>query len=169
MTRQFDFGNYSDVARLGVGDNILDLFLCVETAVRNSVADVWREIALFYGLGPLRSDLGQARILFDLDPPALVVRQMPVKVVELVLRHQIDVLLDEIDRHEVARDIEMHATVLETVYIFDLDDRYRRRSFSPDREKLAESLYGIKESGAASRRELSTVCSDTKCVTVARR
>ena len=42
------------------------------------------------------ADLGQARVLRDLEPPALVVGQMPAEHVELVQRHPVDVAQDEL-------------------------------------------------------------------------
>ena len=53
---------------------------------------------------PPRADLRELRVLLDLDAPALVVGEVPVERVQLVQRHQVDVLLHELLRHEVARD-----------------------------------------------------------------
>ena len=39
---------------------------------------------------------------------------MPVEIIELVLRHQVDVLLHKLNRHKMPTDIEMHAAVRET-------------------------------------------------------
>ena len=75
---------------------------------------------------PLRADLGQLRIFLDLDPPALVLGQVPVKIIELILRHQVDVLFNELDRHKMPRDIEMHAAVAETSCSLILPARNRR-------------------------------------------
>jgi hypothetical protein len=36
---------------------------------------------------------------------------MPVKVIELVLRHQIDEFFDEVDRLKMTGDIEMHPAI----------------------------------------------------------
>ena len=65
-------------------------------------------------LRPFRADLGQLWIFLDLDPPTLVVRQVPVKVVELILRHQVDVLFNKLDRHKMPTDVEVHTAVTKT-------------------------------------------------------
>ena len=48
----------------------------------------------------------QLRILLDLQPPRLVVGEMPVKDIELVQRHPVDELLDVLRRLIVTRGIE---------------------------------------------------------------
>jgi hypothetical protein len=68
---------------------------------------------------PPRADLRQPRILQDLDAPALVFRQVPVEHVEAVEREQIDVSLDEIDREEMPRGVEVHAAVCEARRVVD--------------------------------------------------
>ena len=114
VTGQLDLGDDRDVASLRVSDDIFDLLLRVETLDRHTVALEGRRIPPKQGLAPLRPDLGQFRVLLDLDPPALIIRQMPMKSIELILRHQIDVLLDELDRHKMPTHIKMHPAILES-------------------------------------------------------
>jgi predicted ATPase len=47
-------------------------------------------------LGAPGADAGEARIAADLQPPALIVHEMPVQDVQLVQRHPVDQLFDEI-------------------------------------------------------------------------
>ena len=102
MPRQLDLGDHIDVSRLGISNDIPDLILRIKPLNRPPVALENRRINALMTLWPLRPDLGQLRIFLDLDPPTLIVRQMPVKLVEFVLRQQIDVLFDERNRHEMA-------------------------------------------------------------------
>jgi len=94
MSRHFDLRQDRHLPLRGVGDDFAHLRLRVETAVRLAIAEVWIEVASEDRLLAERADLGQQRIPLDLDAPTLVLGQMPVKGVEFVARHQIDVALD---------------------------------------------------------------------------
>ena len=72
------------------------LLLGVEAAVRLAIADVRVEVLSEDGLLPPGADLGEARVLLDLEPPPLVVGQVQVEGVELVEREEVDDLLDEL-------------------------------------------------------------------------
>lgn len=83
-----DFGNHLDMALCGVADDLADLLLRVEPAVGLAVVNALFVLVVasderFRTPGP---DLGEQRIFFDLDPPALIVGQMPVEFVDLVQR-----------------------------------------------------------------------------------
>src|SRR2546429_9868282 len=60
-------------------------------------------------LAPPRAYLREPWILADLDTPPLVVGQVQVHPVELMERGEIDELLHELLRHEVARYVQGHA------------------------------------------------------------
>ena len=68
-----------------------DFVLGVEAAIAGAVADVGVEIAADDGLPPAATDLGELRVRLDLDPPALVFGQVPVKGVEFVAARQVDI------------------------------------------------------------------------------
>jgi hypothetical protein len=106
---------------------------------------------------PLRPDLGQLRIFLDLDPPTLIVRQMPVKLIKFVLRHQVDVLLDEFDREEVSADIEMHASVIEAVSVLYLNHRNRNLTCSDDGKQLTECLNCIEQASGIGSVQMNTI------------
>lgn len=59
--------------------------------------------------GPPGADLGQPGIPLDLDPPALIVRQMEVEDVQFVRGHQIQIAQDAFLGHEVPGDVEHEA------------------------------------------------------------
>ncbi len=79
---------------------------------------------------------------------------MPVKDVELVERQEIEVLEDELLRHEVAANIEVAPTPAEARTIFDLDTRDRPRRTgdrgAPEdlgRQQLPHGLRAMKDAG----------------------
>src|SRR5204863_10177310 len=90
-----------------------------------------RELSRRRGFGPRRghrvlaerADAGELRVLLDLDPPALVLREVPVEDVELVEREKIEVLEDELLRQEVPADVEMAPAPAETRPVLDLERR----------------------------------------------
>ena len=117
-----------------VGDDLANVVLRVEAAMslavelrRRRVADLSsNDRAVAPG-----TDLGQARILLDLDAPSLVIGEMPVERVHFVQRDEIDVLLDELLRHEVPRDVEVHAAPGKAWTVFDFDSGNRPRLCRP--------------------------------------
>jgi hypothetical protein len=60
---------------------------------------------------PLRhgADFGQQGIFFDLDPPALVFRQVPVEIVHFMQGDIVDESFDEFDGKEMPADVEVQA------------------------------------------------------------
>ena len=69
------------------------------------------------------ADRGELRIALELEPPALVVGQVPMEGVELVAAEEVDVPLDERDVEEVPADVEVHASVGKSRRVADLDPR----------------------------------------------
>ena len=105
-------------------------------------------------LGAPGADLGQARVAFDFDAPALVVGQVPVEDVQLVQRQQVDVALDKFHGHEMAAHVQHAAAPAEARPIFDLDAGQRPgnavlglRREDLGREKLAQGLGCIQQPG----------------------
>src|SRR5213596_951384 len=78
-------------------------------------------------LAPPRADLGEPRVLADLDAPPLVVGQVQVQPVELMERGEIDELLHELLRHEMTRDVQVDAPPAEPREVL-----YRYRVNRPD-------------------------------------
>src|SRR5207248_489255 len=80
MSGHLNLRNDSDEARLCISNEIPDLVLGVKAAVRNTIADVRIEVLRLDRLLALRSNLSQLWILFDFDPPALIIGEMQLKV-----------------------------------------------------------------------------------------
>ena len=97
------------MALCGVADDLADLLLRGEPAVGFAVVN-----ALFVLIAASDESVSARRdpiwvssgYFFDLDPPALIVGQMPVEFVDLVQREDVDVGLHVLDREEMAADVE---------------------------------------------------------------
>src|SRR5689334_21085094 len=96
MARHFDLGNDRDVTGLSIGNHPLNVLLGVVTSIASTRAPGWARLRIQPkpdAIAP-SPDLGQTRVALDLDPPTLVIREMPVKCVQLMQRHQIQETLD---------------------------------------------------------------------------
>ena len=129
MSGKLDFGNDGDFSRSGISHDIFDLLLRVKTLDRNFIADVRIQVSLDDGFRSARADFGQSLVFFDFDALALIVGQMPVKTVEFILRHQIDVFFDQFDRKEMPRDIEMHSAIRKARFVNDANGGNARGFF----------------------------------------
>jgi hypothetical protein len=101
---------------------------------------------------PPRADLGEARVLLDLDPPPLVLGEVPVERVHFVEREEVDVLLHELLRHEVTRDVEVPPAPAEAWDVLDRDRGHRpgnardpRAAKDLRREELPYRLDGVEQ------------------------
>jgi RNA polymerase sigma-32 factor len=74
--------------------------------------------------GDVSLDAHQARVALDLDAPAVIVGQVQLQNVELVERHQVEHLEDELLGQEVPRDVDEQAAPGEARRIFDGDARH---------------------------------------------
>src|SRR6266536_3400947 len=68
---------------------------------------------------PPRPHPGQLGVAADLEPPALVLGEMPVEGVELECRHDVDVFHDEGDREEMPADVQVQAAIAEAGAVGD--------------------------------------------------
>src|SRR3546814_14794705 len=91
-----DFGHDRDVTRGRISDDVADLGLGVEAAIAHGPA-IGVDARRSRGLPP-RADAGELRVSIDLDPPALVVGEVPMERVELGARHAVDHPLPILDR-----------------------------------------------------------------------
>ena len=87
------FRHNHNVALIGVADDLTDFLLCIESAIGLAL-HVQRFPAVDLGILSFGPDLGQQRVLFDLNPPALVIRQVPVEYIDFVAEHQVQIALD---------------------------------------------------------------------------
>ena len=94
MSRKLYLGNDRDETIRRVFNDILHLLLGIEASVLGTLA-----------IDALRADLGQFRVLLDLDTPSLVVGQVPMHAVDLEQGQYIQLLLDILYRDEMAAGV----------------------------------------------------------------
>src|SRR2546425_6804018 len=126
-------------SRLRVRDQLRDVVLSIEAAVGRAVKPPLGRIGVRPPddrLAPPRAYLGEPWVLADLDTPPLVVGQVEVQPVELMQRSEIDELLHELFRHEVARHVQVDAPPAEPRGGFDRHGGNRPEGGRPPR--LAE-------------------------------
>src|SRR6185437_3814694 len=68
-----------------------------------------------------RADVCEFWVFSDLDTPALVFGEVPMKIIHLVQGDEIDIAFDEVHGKEMAADVEMEAAVGETGVVGDVD------------------------------------------------
>ena len=152
MARQFNLGHDRDAAGGGVSDELARFVLCVEAAVWLAIALVW--LGWNRRFRALAADFGQARILLDGQPPALIVGEMEMERVEFVECHGVDELLDKIQREHVTRDIEEQAAPAESRRVADADAGYQPSDIGLRRirqdlrgKQLPQRLHRMVETG----------------------
>ena len=151
VTRQVDLRDDNDPQRLGVGDHLADLVLGVISAIADTI--VGGEVLSDHGTVAEGSYLGELGVFLNLNPPALVLGEVPVQAVELVYRHDIEVLLDLFDGEEMPGAVKVHAPVSEPGFVLDRDCREHELlgrinlvGIDGGIGELLESLDGIEES-----------------------
>ncbi len=136
-----------------VGDNLVQVRLGVEAAVRRSVEAMLRDVPRAR-LAPPGPDLGEPRPLLDWEPPALVVGEVEVEHVHLVQREDVDQAQDECLRHEMPRYVEMGAPPSKTRPVLDIGPRHLhdrrqlargRRAQACGREKLKQGAGPVED------------------------
>ncbi len=98
VARQVDFRDDLHMAGGRKAHDVADFVLSVEAAVARAAR-----------FDPPGTDGGQARILANLDPPTLIVGQMPVQYIELVPGHPVDHGANEGGRLKMPRGVEHQA------------------------------------------------------------
>ena len=175
MTRQVDFRNDGYAFCCSIFKNLLDLFLREPAAFSISDAVIFGafEKMTYEGLVSYRSDFCEFRIFLDLKSPSLVISKMPVKGIELVYFHDVEISLHFIHVEEVAGYVHMHSPVPESRCIFNpcaWEFPVSVGSCSlPEylyRKHLLQSLNGIVESAEAGCLYLYFIGSDVQPVSL---
>jgi hypothetical protein len=141
VSGHFYLGDDRDVSRPRVPNDVLVVLLREKAS--GSAADLCE-----------RSYCGQLRTRVDLNSPALIVGEMEVQDVELVERHDIDVLLDLPHGQEMACDVEHSAAPAKARLVHDSQRwhgpdaaRHAHVRFDLDRQKLPDRLDAMEEAG----------------------
>ena len=151
VARKVNLRDHHNAQLAGVGDNVLHLLLSVVATVADAV--ITAPILLDDSTVSERSYLGELRVLLDFNPPTLVISQMPMEAVELVKRHDVQILLDFLDGEEMPRAVKVHASVAEARLVLDLHAReeellrrVRLITKNIDARELLQCLDRIEES-----------------------
>ena len=125
MARHADFRHDGDKTLGRVGDDLAYLMPTVVAAVAPRRARGLVDIGRGRGAGrdPPGADLGQPGPAGNVQPPALIVGQMPVEHVHFVQRQPVDVAFDVSDRLHMPGRIEHQPAPLKTRLV---DDAQRR-------------------------------------------
>ena len=137
VARKVEFGNDLDVAFGGISHDLLEILLGIKAAIALFPRIVSRHQGLV-GAAP-GADLCQAGILLDLDPPAVVVGQVPVELVDLVIGQEIEVAQDVFLVEEGAGNVEHAAAPGEAGLV---DNAHARKRALADQ-------HGVRTRGAA--------------------
>ncbi len=147
MPGHIQLGQHGDVQARRVGHHFADLFLRVEAAIALRCA----VLARARRRAP-RTHLGELGVALDLDPPALVIGEMPVQHVELVHGHRVEHMLDRCHVVEVARHIQMLAAPAETRPVADGHRRYLDIALACIRGHQLPCAHGaVEQPGAITR------------------
>ena len=132
MARHVNFGNDGDIAIRRVSHYASNVILRIKTAIQTRVAGGGIDVSsgsLPRGDAPC-PDLREAGILLDFQAPALVVREMPMQHIQLVERHPVDELHDELRRLKVAHRVEHQSAPGESRAVSDALRRNDERAGS---------------------------------------
>ena len=120
VTRHVEFGNHFDVACLGVCHHLTQLILSVEERTILCVCPIG---TIFQRCGiavvSCRPHGGEFRILLYLHAPALVVAEVPMEIIHLIGRHDVNHTLDFIDGEEVACHVEHKSAIGKARFVVD--------------------------------------------------
>ena len=91
-----------------IGNNLTSVLLGVTTTIGDMIIKIG--VSTDDGATSLRANSREFRPLLHLDAPTLIVGQVPMEHIHIMQCQQIDELLDEFNREEMARAVKMHAT-----------------------------------------------------------
>ncbi len=115
MTRHINFWNDRDAPITRIPYDLLHFILSIEAAVFHIIGSRPRIKGKSQDRSRTRrTQSSQIRKLFDFDPPPRVVTQVPVKIVELVQRQQIDISLHICHGKKMPADVEVHSPIGES-------------------------------------------------------
>src|SRR5262249_31052272 len=172
VPRHLYLRDHGDAAVGRVANHLADVVLRVEA----SWALATRAGRLVRGLDrrvvAARADLRQTWVALDLDAPAGIVGQVQLQNVELVERHQVEHLEDELLGQEVPRDVDEQAAPGEARRIFDGDARYAPARVAdggaPEdlrRHQLDQRLDSVKRPGRSARADRDAAHGDIELIT----
>src|SRR5688572_7934629 len=103
MAGNINLRQYFDISFFRILDDFFNVFLSIKSSVRCSLAWLLGLIGAKIscaGYTP-RTHFRQLGEALDLDPPSVIIREMPMKAVEFIARHLVQVFLDVFLRKKV--------------------------------------------------------------------
>ena len=103
MAGHIDLWHYSDMTGCRIGHYIASLLLRVTAAVGDMIVEVG--VSADDGATTLRANGREQRPLLHLDAPTLIIGKVPVEHIHIMQSQEVDELLDEFYREEMARAV----------------------------------------------------------------
>ena len=116
VSRHIDFRNHGNVSLGRISDDFFCFFLRIISAHRN-IVEFFRA-TFFNRTLSLRTDFRQFRVFLDFYAPALVFREMPVKVIDIVQCQHVDYFLQIIHAKEMPAHVYHESSVTKPRRIF---------------------------------------------------
>ena len=143
VTRHVNLRYDGDETLSSITHNFLGLFLCIESADRYSV--VFIGSGRSNGFLPIGADFRQFGIFLNFDTPSLVLRQMPMEIIDIVQSKNVDNLFQIINGKIMTTYIHHKSTISETGIILDGTSRQRDKCPSVGNgQGLVQRLYAVK-------------------------
>ena len=145
VPRHFDFRHDLNMQLSRVGDDLFDLFLRIKPFMRHT-RELFTIPSAHLRILPLGTDLSELRVFFNFNPPALVIRQVPVKDIHFEQCHLIQQGLHHVHPFEIPCFVEHKASPGETRCVFDA----HATNGSPDslmRQQLTQALHTVENTG----------------------
>ena len=174
VSRQVDFGDDGDVSLSRILYHIPDLFLGIESAVgglfyRFRVGPAVAEPSVPFNTR--RPHLCQSGKGLDLDPPSLVIGQVPVKHIEFVLPHPVNEGLDLFHGEKMAAHVQHQSTPFKTGIIHhpasrdgDRSPGFFRIAFKSGGQQLPQGLNTVMDTARFVGRQRDGILFDLKLV-----
>src|SRR5665647_83835 len=152
MSRHFYFGDYCNKPRLCISNNIFNFFLGIKSSISYTIEDLRSVFPVPYErFFPESSDFCESGVFFDLDPPTLIFRKMPMECIQFVKSYHVNISFDISNREYMTPYIKMHPPVYKSWFILYRTCRHRKFetfNFSLTLyfhwKQLSESLNSIK-------------------------
>ena len=147
-----------DLPGLGCAQDLDVIRLCQKAVGRGVRIGIGAELGLQAGLlavveAAKRADLRQLGQRRDLEPPALVVAQVQVQLVELVGRHLLDKLQDFVAAVEVAAEVDVQPAERQPRRILD---QQRTQVAVLERRLLRQRAQRVGSAGRVARHDANT-------------
>ena len=166
MSRHVYFRNNLHMAGSSISHQILQFFLRIESASSFQLAKLHGIVCSLLGSKP--------RIFLYFHPPSLVVRQMKMQGIHLVKRHDVNILLQHINRIECTADILHISSPLEARLVIDLKRRHGNVTFQFffsyhfGRHQLCQCLRSVEESCQTFRPDNNSFITDIQRICLRR-